>query len=94
MQYVQRILSGAEFQRAKTNSLYSYVTSSRPLLRGTILNGTYGTDKNLPGTWYIFCSNNIWSYQVFTMVPRNTIQLLLILLHINTATTITGDPIN
>ena len=41
---------------------------ARILLRGTILNRTYGTDRHLPGIYFgIFTiNNNIWSY---TMVP-------------------------
>ena len=35
-----------------------------------VLNRTYGRHKNL----YI-APNNIWSYQVFTMVPRNNYQI-------------------
>ena len=42
--------------------------SLRLLLRGTIVNKTYGTHKNLPGTYLPIFTNNIWSY--FTMAPR------------------------
>ena len=31
------------------------------LLRGTILNGTYGTHKKLPGIYLAIFTNNIWS---------------------------------
>ena len=32
------------------------------LLRGTILNRTYGTHKNLPGMYFANLNNKIWSY--------------------------------
>ena len=31
------------------------------LVRGTILNGTYGTHKKLPGIYLAIFTNNIWS---------------------------------
>ena len=36
--------------------------SSSALLRGTILNKTYGTHKILPGIYFAIFTNYIWSY--------------------------------
>ena len=44
------------------------------VLRGTILNRTYGTHNNLPGTWYMF---RYFYYQfsvVFAVVPRKSVR--------------------
>ena len=38
------------------------------LLRGAILNRTYGTYKNLPGIYLAICTNNIWSYLLWSPV--------------------------
>ena len=42
------------------------------LLRGTIVNRTYGVHKNLPGTWYIFTYFYSQYLVLFTVVPCNT----------------------
>ena len=42
--------------------------SKRLLLRGTIVNRTKGTDKNLPGIYLTIFTNNIWSCQLWTPV--------------------------
>ena len=44
----------------------------RVLLRGTIVNRTYGTHKILSGTWYIFSYFYFQYLVLFTMVPRNS----------------------
>ena len=41
------------------------------LLRGTIVNRTYGTHKNLPGIY--FAISTIKILVLFTMVPRNSV---------------------
>ena len=46
--------------------------SVRQLLRGTIVNRTSSTHKNLPGTWYIFAHFYQHFLVLFTMVPRDT----------------------
>ena len=38
------------------------------LLRGTIVNGTYGMHKNLPGMYLTMFTNNIWSYLLWSPV--------------------------
>ena len=43
-------------------------TNTRYLLRGTIVNRTYGIDKNLPGINLTIFTNNIWSYQLWSPV--------------------------
>ena len=42
------------------------------ILRGTIVNRTYGIHKILPGTYLTIFTNNIRSYQVLTTVSRNS----------------------
>ena len=46
------------------------------LLRGTILNGTYGTDKNLPGIYSPIFTSNIWSYLLWSPVIAAALQQL------------------
>ena len=39
------------------------IEGSNPLLlRGAIVNGTYGIHKNLPGIYLTIFTNNFWSY--------------------------------
>ena len=46
----------------------SSVGSFTLLLRGTTLNRTYGTHKNLPGISVAVFTNNIWSYLLWSPV--------------------------
>ena len=45
--------------------------SMRFILRGTIVDGTYGTLKDLPGIYLPFIPNNIRSYLLLGMILRN-----------------------
>ena len=41
---------------------------TRVVLRGTISDGTYGTHKNLPGTYFTIFTDNIWFYLLWSPV--------------------------
>ena len=44
-------------------------TGSTPaLLRGTMVNRTDGTHKNLPGIYFAICTNSVWYYLVWSPV--------------------------
>ena len=38
--------------------------------RGTVLNGAYGTHKDLPGIYFAIFTNNIWSYLIWSPVIK------------------------
>ena len=75
--------SASENRLSAVSRLKFYVYSStvvvgekntKKLLRGTIVNRTYGTHKNLPGTYFPVLANNILSYLLPGMVPRNRVR--------------------
>ena len=43
------------------------------VLRGGIVNRTYSTHKNLPGTYFPIFTNNIWSYLLWSPVIVQTV---------------------
>ena len=68
------------------------------LLRGTIVNRTYGTHKNLPGICFAIFTNTIWSYLLWspviahegvfiyryhTVAQRHFLLLLLLLIYVS-----------
>ena len=58
--------------------LIAAVAVATTVLRGTILNRTYGTHKGLP--YWPFFTNNIWSYSLWSPVVAMSLLLLLLVL--------------
>ena len=57
-----RVAHSSSFYPSTPSTTSVRVDSSALLLRGTIVNRTYGTRKNLPGIYLPIFTNNIWSY--------------------------------
>ena len=58
-------------KKKQNKRMWAAKQKTRPtkLLRGTIVNGTYGVRKNLPGIYLPIFTNNIWYYSGINYGP-------------------------